>query len=133
MREIKFRFWDKKENRMLTNCPNLALSSNGEVSELKCHDGDNFSGVEWLGSAYSEHIIPLQYTGLKDKNGKEIYEGDIYHQGDKKILYIVVWHDTSLIGKQARASSYAGLSYWKDRIEVIGNIYENSELLEAEL
>ena len=73
-----------------------------------------------------------QYTGLKDKNGKKIYEGDLYHQGDKEILYVVVWKDTSLKGKQVKASSYAGLSFWQERIEIIGNIHDNPELLEVE-
>ena len=72
-----------------------------------------------------------QYTGLQDKNGVEIYEGDIYHQGDKNILYVVVWHDTSFIGKQLKSSSYAGLTYWLDRIEIIGNIHDNLDLLAA--
>lgn len=71
-----------------------------------------------------------QYTGLKDKNGKEIYEGDIFHCGDTNILYIVVWNDNGFQGKQVKSSSYCGLEYWKNKIEVIGNIYENPELLE---
>ncbi|WP_077317602.1 YopX family protein [Virgibacillus proomii] len=64
------------------------------------------------------------YTGLKDKNGKEIYEGDKYHMGDPNITYTVVWHDAGFVGKQNGASSYAGLTHWQERIEVVGNIYE---------
>ncbi|MNJ55453.1 YopX protein [compost metagenome] len=70
-----------------------------------------------------------QYTGLKDKNGKEIYEGDVYHQGDPRITYTVVWQDSGLMGKQNGSCSYAGLSHWRDRIEVIGNRWDNPELL----
>ncbi|RRJ62427.1 hypothetical protein EHV15_05280 [Paenibacillus oralis] len=70
-----------------------------------------------------------QYTGIKDKNGKEIYEGDIYHQGDRNILYVVVWEDTGLIGEQIGTRSYAGLQHWKDRIEIIGNRWDNPDLL----
>lgn len=72
-----------------------------------------------------------QFTGLKDKNGEGIFEGDVYHQGDPRITYTVVWHDSGLIGKQNGSSSYAGLSHWQERIEVIGNIHENPKLLEV--
>ena len=65
-----------------------------------------------------------QYTGLKDKNSKEIYEGDIFHLGDPNITYTVVYFDTAFRGKQNGSSSYVGLDDWKGCIEVIGNIYE---------
>lgn len=70
-----------------------------------------------------------QYTGLQDRNGVDIYEGDIYHQGDKNIRYIVVWKDTGLIGKQLGTNSYSGLQYWSDKIEVIGTRFDNPDLL----
>ena len=66
-----------------------------------------------------------QYTGLKDKNSKEIYEGDIFHLGDPNITYTIVYFDTAFRGKQNGASSYVGLDGWKDCIEVIGNIHES--------
>ncbi len=73
-----------------------------------------------------------QYTGLKDKNGKKIFEGDIVSLGDKKILYIVEWIDNGFQGRQNGNSSTVGLTYWNSDIEVIGNIYDNSKLLEVE-
>ncbi|WMC91248.1 hypothetical protein [Kineothrix sp. MB12-C1] len=60
-----------------------------------------------------------------------LYEHDIFHLGDEKILYEVVWRDTGFMGKQLKSSSYAGLSYWHDRIVKMGNRIDNPELLEV--
>ena len=66
-----------------------------------------------------------QYTGLHDKNENKIFEGDIYHMGDKNIIYSVVWHDSGFVGYQNGTNrSYAGLEHWKDKIEIIGNIHD---------
>ena len=71
-----------------------------------------------------------QFTVLKDKNGVDIYEGDIFHLGDKNIAYTVVWHDTGLRGQQNGTLSFVGLNHWQYRIEIIGNISDNPELFE---
>ena len=70
-----------------------------------------------------------QFTGMKDKNGKRIFEGDIYSMGEESITYVVVFRMSQFIGKQIGSSSYAGLEYWEKDIEVIGNIHDNPELL----
>lgn len=70
-----------------------------------------------------------QYTGINDINEKELYEGDIYNMGDKNIMYLVVWNDTGFTGKQLRSRSYAGLSHWKERIEIVDNKCDNPELI----
>lgn len=121
MREIKFRAWLKEERKMV-NVETLFIGIN-----RLCFGN---SKTEDLFFRDFEEVELMQYTGLKDKNGKEIYEGDIYHVGDKNIRYLVVWFDSGFKGKQLRSTSYAGLESWAKDIEILGNIYENPELLE---
>ena len=66
-----------------------------------------------------------QFTGMTDKNGLKIFEGDIYNMGDDNIRYVVVWRKCMFIGKQIGNNSYAGLDYWESDIKKVGNIYDN--------
>lgn len=111
MREIKFRAWNKVKKNMYTDAIN------------NCQDSFD------LILKHPQVYEVMQYTGLKDRDGVKIYEGDIYTMGDRNILYQVVYRDTGFIGKQLRSSSYAGLSHWHKKIEIIGNIYENPNLI----
>ena len=70
-----------------------------------------------------------QFTGMTDKNGTKIFEGDIYSMGDDSIRYVVVWRKCMFIGKQIGNNSYAGLDYFESDIKKVGNIYDNPELL----
>ena len=70
-----------------------------------------------------------QFTGMTDKKGKKLFEGDVYSMGEKNILYVVIFDKSQFIGKQVGNRSLAGLEYWKSDIEIIGNIHDNKELL----
>jgi len=118
MREIKFRQWYDREMRYLDN----VFVGVGQIG---------FSDTDWvdLGNHDEEHTGIMQYTGLKDKNGKEIYEGDIVRLTTKTggdIDRLCEW-DYRVNGWRFQGFNYSGDD--QRIIEVIGNIYENPELL----
>ncbi len=120
MREIKFRAWDNSIPGLQNNMVYFNLST------------DN----RWI---HEKGISIMQFTGLKDKNGKEIYEGDIvkHKKVDNMILYGVT---ECIFGHLPREVKWEGCGFrpfsgWindahkKFQWEIIGNIWENKELL----
>jgi uncharacterized phage protein (TIGR01671 family) len=149
MRDLKFRIWDKEGKKMRY-----------EMTGLHC-DFDFCNPLLW----YFENRVVMQYTGLKDKNGKEIYEGDILQECEESCR---IWEDhyenaiitkcpTGIVEYQAPIfnvkrlsvgevdlgngefselymNHYDGVYTWISEhcdYEVIGNIYENPELLRS--
>lgn len=85
-------------------------------------------------TGFSEEVNPItigQFTGLLDKNGKEIYEGDILQNTPKEVRYKVYWstniHSWSL--EHTNNGSKKPLCCLDDKFEVIGSIYDNPELI----
>jgi uncharacterized phage protein (TIGR01671 family) len=139
MREIKFRFWDKT-NKVILRAESMAFAKNDKPCKV-C--GDN--GIDYI-LVYrgDDQLEIMQYTGLKDKDGKEVYEGDIilkrceYNRQTYKCWYEVIYEDTGFYLKLLNSyavDSYAVVnagiivSFPYGDFYVIGNIYENPELL----
>ena len=123
-REIKFRFW----------------------TGTQMESWDHAKAWSGLGHYLEHHneYIPMQYTGLKDKNGKEIYELDIIHYNrgyvddsindfKQGLNYVIVFRQGSFYPYNENKKYQLGLSSAKDGIipnyEVIGNIYEHPDLI----
>jgi len=136
MREIKFRVW---VNKRMLNVTTLSLPCN-ETHEFMSfsHPSNNPGLKEGVGFSPRGSIF-MQYTGLKDKNGKEIYEGDVVVSGmlndDDWIPEnaIIKWDEEYCsFHQELLRTKYNGDPDWQLMdvpCEVIGNIYENSELL----
>ena len=110
MREIKFRAWHPSLKKMFYDC---------RVTSSSWTDSSTHFG--------GEHDTLMQYTGLKDKSGKEIYEGDILKRSR---YYKVLWLNSGWhLNSHNKITAFPIERYVPSEYEVIGNIYENEDLL----
>lgn len=118
MREIKFRAWDDELKTMF-------YSSTEQFDDSLLFRFEHFE---------IEKPVYMQYTGLKDKNFKEIYEGDIvnvnHYGGTPKYETVRFYTIAGFAGIHPFTDS--GHHWASHRCEIVGNIYENPELLEGE-
>jgi uncharacterized phage protein (TIGR01671 family) len=125
MREIKFRAWDKARKRW----------TNYSIADDLPRFYDKHTGC-WKTDKEGERFILCQYTGLKNYNGKEIYEGDIVRSecffgwiGVAKYLDKNQSFVFESIDKNYRGSRVS-LGRTEQYVKILGNIYENPEMLE---
>ena len=114
MREIKFRAWDKQWQAMSTE---MKLFVNGQSFFF-------FKGFGVRGPTHEELVV-MQYTGLKDKNGVEIFGGDIVRAGNWE--FEVVWQGVGWGLKGVKHGWWRSFSEFES-IEIIGNIHEDPKL-----
>lgn len=138
MREIKFRAWDREEKRMTD--ANFSISRHGKIWWLNS-DGALCGAFE--NPSYAPHyplqsgFVLMQFTGLKDKNGKEIYEGDILAINNiSNIKYEVRFGNYEPYGSNERQQGFYlyddsdnSTIPLTENYKIVGNIYENPELL----
>jgi len=132
MREIKFRAWDKKWKRMVYDFRPI------------CHGDLNLFDFAFL-KDYDGNYEPMQFMGLKDKKGKKVYEADIVDFGTWKKdgeRAVVEYNNDLACFIYQFFSKYGGEGMGiigeypyrplRKKMKVIGNIYENPELLEGD-
>jgi uncharacterized phage protein (TIGR01671 family) len=113
----------------------LFLSANGWVVAVDKTYPDGTEDTYWTGH-WTNRLVLMQYTGLKDKNGVEIYEADIISWSSQELeapeLYEVVWDSPCFWRQHNQNPEYTGgrkILNDPGDFQVIGNIYENPELL----
>ena len=132
MREIKFRAW-LKEDRKMEDVKTMDFTD----KTIRCLKKNEFINAYLLRRVSFDDVELMQYTGLKDKNGKEIYEGDIVLI---KLDETSTWYKTvvgfkkgAFIANLIDKEDYVYIfhhGFTGDDFEIIGNVYENKNLLE---
>ena len=135
-REIKFRGWDKYDKKMIYDL--CQIDSFWHYYSYSNNTGLHFgkTGPDGVSEDFKNKYI-MQYTGLKDKNGKKIFEGDIVLDEQSGYNYFIKWFPEYTCFALANKNGHIEfgcdeLEIFLDDLVVSGNIHDNPELLKGE-
>ena len=117
-RDIKFRVWD-----------NVLKKYGLDTEDAHLYQEEDFSNGIFKVCSYGKGSVAEQFTGLKDRNGKEIFEGDIVIESSTDTTAQVIWDDRYANFILAAGNALSFYLQGFGRFEVIGNIHENPELI----
>lgn len=122
MRKIKFRVWDKEEKEF--DFPSEFRVQKGQIGWTEDHYLDIDSYSEY------DRFVLQQFTGLTDKNGVEIYEGDIIEIDGEDRKNEITFDKGSFCFDEEDGFESTSLFDYNDMISVIGNVMQNTELIQ---
>jgi uncharacterized phage protein (TIGR01671 family) len=135
-RERKYRVWDISHKTFLPTYAYALITSDFGAFGIMLKDWDNYKEGEYL---YPNSQIQSDFTGLLDKNGKEIYEGDVLKIFNTEGFGVVKFFACSFMVEWVGQDCYSDLLGWynfkrgavskPEDFEIIGNIYENKKLI----
>ncbi|HAM1148678.1 TPA: hypothetical protein H9270_002065 [Listeria monocytogenes] len=125
MREIGFRAFVKSKKKMLP-VTDLCFNETEAVGVSGCGNAKCTLCVDWYNF---DDVVLMQYTGLKDKNGKNIFEGDIGWDEHNECYGVVKFEEGKVLYVWENIAE--DLQEVADGIEICGNIHENPELMEV--
>lgn len=130
-RTLKFRAWDTKAKEWVTDRITVGLKN-----EKSCPETEKDQAASLCVFSGQNNCIIMQFTGLRDKNGKEIYEGDVVSELRKSRSFpegrlskrIIEWSNDMTLD-DSFGETAIGFNLFYGELEVIGNIHENPDLL----
>ncbi|EAC4953339.1 hypothetical protein Q900_02570 [Listeria monocytogenes] len=125
MRAIGFRAFVKRKKKMLP-VTDLCFNETESVGVSGCGDANCTLCVDWHSF---DDVVLMQYTGLKDKNGKKIFEGDVGWDEHNECYGVVKFEEGKFLYVWENIAE--DLQEVADGIEICGNIHENPELMEV--
>ena len=135
-RPIEFRVWDKYKKQFILNSAfdNLPKDCTVDISVKMSHDFQSIGSIiskfhEENEDSYCPYFIFQQFTGILDKNGKKIFEGDLVKDTkNSSIIKQIVYHKLGFVAQHSTYQMWRDIIY-SDTYEVIGNICQNPELI----